>query len=419
MKKVVHIIFIFFSLTACTDRNTQDTQGKVNPVKIDLPASINNPEVIRLSDIADSIAYIPLEQTEDLQIKKIFYSAYFPDDIFIGSGPETGLLHFNGKGRFLNKVGEVGHGNSHGSNDYLPGADFSIIDTPKRVFILNKFPPRNILELDYNGYFIDRFSVTNPSDGSFEAISADKFLFLASPSTISLEPATETYLGCIKDKYDNVKASVRHPLFSNPEFKNIEQYKYGGAMSGRYFEGFPVFFDVSAMDTIYSVNEKKISPKYIICRGEDPVPFDIKYSDIKASGYPYVFPIASSFVETRYNIHLLFLYNDYSFLATFHKGSGTISSMKAKFNQSDPDSTPPPLFENDIDGGISVIPGKPDRSGDLWTYVVPASYFKSKLTKDHFTKSKAKDPEKKAELIKTVDSITSGNPVIMVIYLKK
>ena len=107
----------------------------------------------------------------------------------------------------------------------------------------------------------------------------------------------------------------------------------------------------------------------------------------------------------------------------YTKASKSLSSMKTLFILPDNPKEPAPVspkFENDIDGGISLGPGKPNREGNIWTYKFDAINFKNKLSNEHFLNSKALNPEKKDALKKLVDSISADdNPIIMVIYLKK
>jgi hypothetical protein len=417
---IILIILVIFS--SCSNKRKSEIilQQPDFPIKIDLVKAIDNPKDIKLSDIADSIAYIPLEYVKDNPVGVILDFKYFSNNIFIEvGGSDGGFLRFDGKGKFLNKVGTKGRG----PGEYPPGSSFSVIDNPERFYILCNFVPRRLLEFDYNGNLLTEVLTANPSVGKFEAISSDRFLFLASSDT------SFHYMACLKDRNNKSLMMVSHPFLSNPESKNSKQLLYGGAISGLYYNRWPLFYDQFSVDTIYSIKNDSIYSKYIIDKGTEGAPFEKLYyhsvppdPSVLPERWNYLLPI--SFNETPDDVFLMVIFkNKDLYLINYNKASQSLSSMKTPFilpdNLKEP-ATVYPKFENDIDGGISLGHGKPNREGDVWTYKFDAIYFKNQLTKEHFQNSKALYPDDKKALIQLVDSIKDDdNPIIMVIYLKK
>lgn len=410
------VILIFFS--SCQQKGKSDiaTQKTEFPLKINLIEAIANPKDIKLSEIADSIAYIPLEYVKDNPVGVILDFKYFSNNIFLYvGGSDGGFLRFDNEGKFLNEIGTKGRG----PGEYPPGSFFSVIDNPERFYILCNFVPRRLLEFDYNGMFLTEVLIANPSVGKFEAISSDRFLFLSSSDT------SFHYMANLKDRGNKSLMTIDYPFLLNPGFKKIKQFRYGGVLSGSYFDGLPLFSDQNSMDILYSIINDSIYSRYIIDKGTEGAPFEKLYSPINPpERYKYLSPL--SITETPNDIFLttIFKENDL-FLINYNKASQSVSSMKTPFVKPDVEHIKEPVavypkFENDIDGGISLGPGRQNRKGDVWTYKFDAIYFKNKLTNEHFLNSKALHPEKKDALKKLVDSISADdNPIIMVIYLKK
>jgi hypothetical protein len=268
--KTIHPIGLLFLVVifSCAHKRVSDVTSRKSeyPIKINLTDAMSIPKDIKLSDIADSIVYIPLK---DKPVGTILGYKYFENDIFIHvGGTDQGFLHFDGAGNFLNRIGTMGRG----PEEYTGGSSFSVIDNPKRFYILCNFNPRRLLEFDFQGDFLSNVLSANHSVGTFEAISSDRFLFLAGGDT------SFHYLGDLNDRNKKSLSVIVHPLLSNPEHKDLTYLEYTGARSGAYFKKLPLFWDALSMDTIFSISNDSIYPKYILEKGTEGAPFEILYS---------------------------------------------------------------------------------------------------------------------------------------------
>lgn len=395
------ILPILLTLTSCRDK-ARVSLNSTYPVKINIADALNYSKDIKLGDIADSIAYTALEAAECRTVEKVFSFSCFPEDIFIDAGPRTGFLRFDRSGRFINKVSSAGKG----FGQYSPGSDFSVLDNPHRIYVLKKFLPRNIAVYDYGGYFFEKFDVTVPPYGSFEAISPDRFLYFAGPALQEDSLSMNIFLACLKDRDDNTIDILRHESSSCSDFTNIPGYTSGGALSGKYFERAPLFFDGSSMDTVYSVRNDSIYTRYVIDNGGKIL-----------TSHLYIVP--SSFVETPHDVFLIFIYNGYSYLLDYKKSTGSVTSMKAPFNLYDETGKNPRRFENNLDGGISIIPGRPSREGDIWYYLFNAAGFKRCISEEKSSERTILHPEQQQALTSFVSSFSDRNQlIIMAVYLK-
>lgn len=403
------LAIFLFSCSASDETGREDNI----PVKINVSEALLYQKDITLSDIADSIAYIRLEPVKDRPIKYIYYFAFFHNDIFINGGTKTGVLHYDGKGKFINTIASAGSG----KGQYLPGSDFSINSSSRRIYVLTKFSPRKIMVYDYSGYLFNEFRVTVSAYGGFEAISDNRFLFLAGSS--NLGSGYEEYMACIKDREDHTLTKIAHPLPASGELNRVKNIDYQGVISGKYFEGAPIFYDGNSMDTIYSVKNDSIYPRYIIIKEGMPISDTVKSGTGESRKRKNIFIFPSSFTETPRHVFLTFICRDSSYVGAYDKLTKTVSSMKSRFDESDMGNNLPAQFRNDIDGGISVTMGKSNRQGNVWLYIYSSSYFRNRIlaapagSKPHY-------PEKQKALRRFATSLPdSEDPVIMAVYLKR
>lgn len=141
--KYIILLWLFPILTSCNDRNTiihkNDVKNKI-PISINIEDAIMNPiDEILLSELADSISYIPLET------KKECILGDYPFFSFTSHYITYCNYCFNWSGKFMFKVGRLGQG---------PGEEPSEIIT-KITYCENNFYTcaQKIIEYDSIGSF--------------------------------------------------------------------------------------------------------------------------------------------------------------------------------------------------------------------------------------------------------------------------
>ena len=97
------------NLVACTSTPSQVTNPDI--VSIELPLRQND-QLIKLSELADSIRYIPLQTTDSCLIGSIDKLLQTDKDKFVIVDKETAVAVylFDKNGRFLNHIGRQGQG---------------------------------------------------------------------------------------------------------------------------------------------------------------------------------------------------------------------------------------------------------------------------------------------------------------------
>lgn len=106
MKKLIFILII--TITAC--RNSSDNQPKDLRI-IDVEGGVGKGRVLKLSEIAESIEYIPLETNSEAVIGKIFADRIFYEKgfFYLMEQNRSIIIHDN-DGKYFNKINKLGRG---------------------------------------------------------------------------------------------------------------------------------------------------------------------------------------------------------------------------------------------------------------------------------------------------------------------
>ena len=106
MKKLIFILII--AITAC--RNSSDNQPKDLRI-IDVEGGVGKGRLVKLSEIAESIEYIPLETNSEAVVGKIFFDRIFYEKgfFYLMEQNRTIIIHDN-DGKYFNKINKLGRG---------------------------------------------------------------------------------------------------------------------------------------------------------------------------------------------------------------------------------------------------------------------------------------------------------------------
>jgi hypothetical protein len=106
MNRVSFCLLLF--VAACTSSNTtQNTSLNV----IDVAGSLNSERVVNISEIADTVEYIPLETTNESVVGKIFNDrVFFERGVFYIALYNGNITMFDEEGEFLNSFCRLGRG---------------------------------------------------------------------------------------------------------------------------------------------------------------------------------------------------------------------------------------------------------------------------------------------------------------------
>ena len=127
----------------------EDYINKNAAVCIDLQSYLlkGNNESITLSDMIDSLYYIPLDTPEELPVDMVLSVRIMDKSIFVLDKSQN-LFRFDTKGKFLNLIGKKGDG----PEDYLNVVDFDVNESKRSVHLYD-LSKRKILHYNIEGDF--------------------------------------------------------------------------------------------------------------------------------------------------------------------------------------------------------------------------------------------------------------------------
>ena len=191
MKKLILIFFI--TITAC--QNSHDSQSKDLRV-IDVEGGVGKGRLVKLSEIAESIEYIPLETNSELVLGKIFYDRIFYErGIFYLMERDQSTILFDKQGKYINKISKPDKG------PHIAGMSLDVdVDlNTGNILLMDKqriYEYSTAGELINNVSFRDNPLLTNLHLNRFKKIDQNYYLLLhvnqnTKYSLVLLDTATE------------------------------------------------------------------------------------------------------------------------------------------------------------------------------------------------------------------------------------
>jgi len=285
--KVIYVIWSIGLLTLLTCCKDSDKSKDVSTIRFE-----NNPkELINLSDICESINYIPLETNSKCYINKIEKIKFLGDSIFIINqlfGNLKEILVFDIKGKFIGNFGQVG-----------PGPEE--IESPRDIVKFNGayliWDRLKISEFDNHGNFKKKlFNAFFPGSNFF--IYSDKIYLYHGTEFPGLISQFD-FSGNLLKTYKPVDQNNISSTFQGENLNNINNEYH---------------FFAPSLDTVWMFSDNQIRPKYVFdFMGEITLQkLFMKYSDkippemapiLRANSPSYVL----SFCESKNYIFLKYL----------------------------------------------------------------------------------------------------------------
>lgn len=391
-------IYFFLLLILTSSCKTQD-----NSLYEFDPRSLTENK-ITLSDIADDITYIPLDNS--FPIGLIYNYRIIKNSIYL-SAKDIGILEFNRAGKNVRKIGDIGRG----PGEYTFCFDFTVDDNRGTIYLLDQ---SNLKVYSKTGNFLRNISLKEYGDNiaSFELIDSKIFIYFM------LQYGVPKYDWIVLDTLGNLITEKNRII---PEFKT-NWLLQGGTYK---FKNLVTYWNPFT-DTVFAVYpDLTYKASFIISPGEHRFP-KIKFD---------------SFEQFRQylNIEQIFETNRYYVLRYQYK-KPTITFIDKKTTKSFPfflevekgNSIRPNYIgglNNDIDGGIMFQPGGASARQESYfvengrEYIIGLTEpykIKTRVEGNEFENSVPKYAERKIEFKKLADSLKeTDNPVLMVVRLKK
>ncbi len=365
--------------------------GIPEPLQINL-GNISEKEV-GLSEIAESIEYIPLNSPHAIQ--HLFKIAKTDSFLFVSDYP-NGIQMYRKDGKFISMIGRKGGG----PGEYIDGYKFAIDESNNRIYVLEK---QKIIIYDFQNNFIKNISIADLETNFREIEYINDRLFL-------FEINTSGYA-----KYNWVELDTLGQIIYTKS-NTVKQFecKIGFNSDCSYKINNSIVYWDKYNDTIFQVNSSGFSAKYVWGNWDNKLP----KSNITSKQYENLFLDPYNIIESQ----------DFLFLFYFEKQNYCTAYLNKKdrqfylVNKSEDFETRycGPGFINDLDGGLNFAPMEnyQNEDGDYlfsWKF---AYDFVEYVNSTKFQNSTLQYPEKKAELEELANSLDENdNPILMLVKL--
>ncbi len=356
---------------------------------------------LALSDLVESIEYIPLETNRDCLVGEIEGKRYFEisqNYILIHYRKSYSFFLFDRKGKFIAKIGSVGSG----PGEYLQHLEriYGIDEVKQRVIISTSYPSR-LMYFDLKGKFIESKEIDkNFTEATYMVLSKDNVLIVhPGMSSLKLYPFTYDIYRDNKLVAQRIKTIPYTMAHSNTVVRiGFCHYWYDNKLHVK---------EALRNDTIYIVDFKDNSfkPKYLLNFG--------KYShttEILRDVYHYGevmkdYARLEELYEIKNNILISYLFQDKHLYQYFDKSNNLLFRFNSVTG-----------IPNDFDGGLDFWPQYQNNNELVAFY--DAYLFEENLSRQ---KQAPKGPKPAVEsmkkLYRKIDP--EDNPVMVVVKLKQ
>jgi hypothetical protein len=362
------------------------------------PRTIKEKE-ITLSEIADDITYIPLDN--GFPISLIYRTRYFIKNSIYISALNSGVMVFDRNGKFIRKIGSIGRG----PGEYVSCFNFAVDENTESVYVLNG--SLSIIKVySKNGTFLRDISLKDFGDG------ADQFVCFSSHLLIPF------HLQFGDSRYDWIILDTLGRVVSKKN-RTITPFTSNWLIGGGLYE-----FDNKICqwnpfsDTVFSIQtDLKYQTSFLFSPGDHRLPrSSIDMEKMKTYFNPY------QVLETNHFLLFRYLFNSKLSIALIDKNSRNSFSTKLE-------SLPVTIGENiiggiynDVDGGVRFQPESyfVENNREYLVGLINALQLKSLKTNKAFEDYIPSYPNKKEKLVKLANSIAeTDNQIFMIVRLKK
>lgn len=387
MKIKTTLILLLVGLFGC--RNNETPRQNTAPIVIDLVSAFENRATLKLSSIASSIEYIPLESYRKAILgggARIFVN----DSFIVSSGFKKIDLFDRRTGNYIREIGKIGRG----PNEYSSTRHVEAFDEVSQNILARRLGETIIYNLD--GIMIQK--IKRPEE--FKNMSK-----LEEPLYAAFVPNTEGHETRRVVIY-NAESGKTVKIFPNLQFYSPKSYRVSGYEGWFYHYNKQLFFKETFNDTLVQITPNKLIPTYIFDAGKFKPPY-------RAKNYYENYYTTSLFIENSRFLFFNFMNQSKRFCAYFDKKDRKCHIADLQNRIAILNAGKIYAFENDIDDFISFYPMSINNENELIS-AIPAleivNWFKQ-------------NPEKIAQLPPELQKLKNiketDNPVVMIAKLKE
>ena len=260
MKKLTYILLagILFSCSGETKQTAAEEKTIDNIIR--LGDAINQIREVNLSELVDSITYLPLETRKECLLRNTSWFNYSPPYIICSR------TVFDLNGKFIRIIGSIGQGPGEDPTQYMGS-----------IFMKGHFYSygHKLIEYDENGKFtgkeIQLLSNTKSEFEIAERLSRIDWVSDWAPAgnNISIYNLPDTVY-TIDRNFNTLKAErVISPSIPKVKLNNVD---YSGIKRAYTSNSDSALFYNYYNDTIYRVTENGLAPRWIVDLGEHKIP---------------------------------------------------------------------------------------------------------------------------------------------------
>ena len=345
---------------------------------------------VTLSQIADDIIYIPLDNSYPIKIiNRIILTE---NSIFLTS--DRGVLKFNREGKMVRKIGNQGRG----PGEYINSANFTVDDINETVYIKDR---NNIIKAysKYGIYLRDIY--LQEFKGGIDVIKFyNSKLFLS----YFLQFGNSQFNWIIIDTLGTViKRKERTiPYFVSNWLEGSGTFKYENKLS--YWNPYN--------DTVFSISsDLSYKASFLFSKGEYRLP----KSDFDPTQNITQYMLIRSLFETKRFLVFRYGYNKKGVIALIDKDKKESFLIYVENFENGG-------ITNDFDGCVNFQPVSylAENNQEYMIGFLEPYKLKAHILSEEFKNSEPKFPEKKKDLEKLANSLKeTDNPVLMMVRLKK
>jgi hypothetical protein len=352
-----------------------------------------------LSDLAESIEYIPLETNDKCLIGSIYYFDISENYIIVYCPQTLNLYLFDRNGHFISQIGKHGEG----PQDYL-GYSISclLIDEKRNRIIVHDKHQCKQLVFDLRGRFVSSVTMDEKTGtGHYERLYNDLFFIY-----------TNNYNGNMPFVYEirDINLQLMSENIKTVYFKRGQGVSMIGTPRHYLYNNKIQWKETSLNDTIYTVeNDCSFKPKYVVNAGKHEVTPEL-------SATPDIFKFRQRmreyvnfdlFFETQDKLLISYIFGNRKYYYCYYdKNDQALLYFKSDKG-----------IPNDYDGGLDFWPTRQDNN-TLYAFY-DAYLFTEHLSgmKKEGLKGNPKDIKSFKKMMQILDP--EDNPVLMIVKLKE
>ncbi len=391
--KMIVLILLAFMLFSCNS-----TELKTEEIITIDPRTYTESKIL-LSEIADDISYIPLDNQFPFGLT---YNFKIINGFLYASIKDIGVVRFTKDGNLDVKYGNIGRG----PNEYLYCMSFAINPDNGTVYVMDQ-KMSNVQVYSKNGVYARAIKLPKDEDG----------FMLSDIEFFNSSLVFAQYFNMGRGDHDLIVLDTLGNKISEKKNSYLEFKGRIGGRGGLFKTGKNLGYWDEFKDTIFLItSDFKYKPMGLIAKGDFRLPItDEPYKNVEnlLKNMPKYFD-PYNIIDSGSFFVLEYFFDNNLYLALIDKNTGSAKTIQLKDKE---DGIP-----NNIDSGLPFLPevcceieGKVFLASLIQPFIL-----KTYTSSDKFKNSTPKYPEKKKQLEQLANSLDENdNPVLMLVNLKE